>query len=92
MQVPTAITANTNHTAVTKLAGFSIREAAGIAAVATVRLRRAAVGGTIIEVIELPANGSLTVSYGRGNYKEASGGTYVEVVAGTVEGTLFQDA
>lgn len=92
MQVPTAITANSNHSAVTKLGGFTIRESAAIAAVATVRLRKAAVGGIILEVIELAANGSLTVSYGRGNYKEASGGTYVEVVAGTVEGSLFQDA
>jgi hypothetical protein len=92
MQVPTTITANTNHTAVNKLAGFSIREAAGIAAVATVRLRKAAVSGIILEQIELAANGSLSISYGLGNYKEASGGVYVEVVAGTIEGTLFQDA
>lgn len=86
-----AITANANHAGVEHLSGFSIREAAAIAAVATVRLRHAAASGTILEVIELAANGSLTVSYGAGAYKESSGGTYVEVVGGTVEGTLFTE-
>lgn len=90
-QRPVTITANTNHAGIEHLSGFSIREAAAIAGVATVRIRHAAVGGTILEHIELAANGSLTVSYGQGAWKESSGGAYVEVVAGTIEGTLFTE-
>jgi len=92
MQKGTAITGGANHPGVTRLAGFTIRESAGTAAVATVKLRKETAGGLTLEMIELVANGSLTVTYGQGNWKEASGGVWVEVVAGTVEGTLFQDS
>jgi hypothetical protein len=92
MQVGTAITPNSNHTAIDRFSGFTIRESAAIAAVATVRLRKGSVSGLILENIELAANGSLTVTYGKDNWKESSDGVYVEVVAGTSEGTLFNDA
>ena len=86
-----AIVSDSNHDTVEHLSGFTIREAAAIAGVATVRIRHATVTGIILEVIELPANGSLTVSYGRGNWKESSGGAYVQIVAGTIEGSLFTE-
>ena len=86
-----AMTANANHPTMDRFSGFTIREAAAIAAVATVRLRHAVVGGLILEQIELVANGSLSISYGTGNWKQSSGGVYVEVVGGTIEGTLFTE-
>lgn len=86
-----AITPNSNHTGIEHLSGFTVRESAAIAAAATFRIRHASVSGLILETVELPANGSLTVSYGAGAWKESSGGAYVEVVAGQFEGTLFTE-
>ena len=83
------ITPNSNHTGVRNLSGFSLRETAGAAAV--VRLRIATVGGTILETLALTADASLGVVYGRGNSKRSSDGVYVEVVSGTIEGSLFNE-
>lgn len=83
--------ANSNHTTVPRLSGWSIRESAAIAGPAVVNLRHASGTGQILEVIELAASQSLTVSYGQGAWKESSGGTYVEVVSGTVQGVIFTE-
>ena len=89
MQYPTTITPNSNHTSVKNLSGFSIRETAGAAAV--VRLRVETVSGTILETLSLTANASLGVVYGRGNAKRSQDGVYVQVVSGTIEGSLFDE-
>ena len=88
-QFGTAITVNTNHAGVRNLSGFSIRETAGAAAV--VRFRVGTVSGTILETLSLVANASLGVVYGRGNAKRAEDGVYVQVVSGTIEGSLFDE-
>lgn len=90
VRTPVTITANSNHTAVTRLGGYSIRESAATAAAAAVNLRRGTVAGQIIAVIELAANGSVTDMWP--GLVGATGGVYVEVVAGTVEGVLFEVA
>lgn len=84
---PQTITANANHAGVTRLAGWSIKEAAGSPAVATVRLRDGAVGGQILFDIELAANESSNIMFPRSLRTEA--GVYVEQVAGTISGTLW---
>lgn len=82
-----SITANSNHSAVERLMGYSIRENAATPAPATVRLRRASATGDILAVLELAANESATLVFNEFMYSE--GGVYVEVVAGTIEGVLF---
>lgn len=86
---PVDITANTNHTGAERLGGFSVHEAAATAAAATVRFRRETATGQIIFVLELAANESASIVLPAGEYVPSGGGVYVEVVAGTVEGVLF---
>lgn len=88
MAVPYTVTSNANHADVERLTGWSFRESDASPAVATVRLRNNAVGGQVIAYIELPANGSQTVSL---KHPVQVAGVYVEVVAGTVEGVLYQE-
>ena len=67
--------------------GFSLREAAGTAAVATVRIwDGTSASGTLLAVVELPANGSSSESVAGG--LRAALGVFVEVVAGSVEGSV----
>jgi len=81
------ITADTNHTAVVRFAGFTIRESAGTPAVAAVNFRDETVSGQILWVLELAANESAGIVF-PGHVSTASG-VYVQVVSGTVSGTLF---
>lgn len=83
-----SVTAAANHATAARLAGWSIREAAGTPAAATVRLRKAAVGGDIVAVIRLAASGAETVVFSD-DFLSCEGGCFVEVVAGTVEGVLY---
>lgn len=88
MAVPYTVTANANHADVERLVGWSFHENAGSPAAATVRLRNNAVGGQVVAVIELAANESTTVSL---CHPLQVTGTYVEVVAGSVAGVLYQE-
>jgi len=67
-------------------AGFTARETAG--AVATLRVwdNPSAASGTLLETIRLAANESAREYYVGGVF--AAAGVYVEVVAGTVEGSV----
>lgn len=86
--VPTSISADSNHSGVTQLKGLSIRESAGSPAVATIRLRKASVSGQILMVLELAENESATLILDSPIPSED--GVYVQVVAGTVEGVIYQ--
>ncbi len=87
MSVPIAVTVDTNHTAVPRLAGFSFYEDAGAAAY--VRLRRESVTGDIIAHIMFAADESATLSYGKGAEVYCGSGCYVEEVSGSVTGVLL---
>lgn len=80
------ITAGTNHD-VSRFGGWSVREAAATAAAATVRFRDTSVAGQILAVLELAADGSDTTVLDPAVVPD--GGVYVEVVAGTVEGVVY---
>lgn len=84
---PTDISADSNHTGVTRFAGFSVRESAGTAAAAAVNFRRLDATGQILWVLELAANESAGIVF-PGNMS-APDGVYVEVVSGTVSGEIF---
>jgi hypothetical protein len=67
--------------------GYSVRETAGAAAVVRIWNNTAA-SGTLLATIALAANGSASSSAaGRG--VAATNGIFVEIVSGTVEGTVF---
>lgn len=83
----TDITADSNHTAVSRFAGFSVRESAGTPAAAAVNFRDSAVGGQILAVLELAADESATLSLT--DLISVDTGVYVEVVSGTVSGVLY---
>lgn len=83
----TDITADTNHTIVSRLAGFSIKEAAGTPAAATVNLRDSAVGGQILVSLELAGDESAVANFEK--LIPVDTGVYVEVVAGTISGVLY---
>lgn len=85
----TTITANTNHSDVQRFRGVSIRESAASAAAAQVNLRKGAVGGQLLMVIELAANESATLVLE--DRVPSEGGVYVQVVSGTVEGVIYGD-
>ncbi len=85
---PVTIAANTNHTGVTRLGGFSIRESAATAAPVSVNLRLATATGQILFPLELAANESAGIVFS--GHISAPGGVYVEIVGtGTIEGVLF---
>jgi len=79
------IAVNTNHAIAEQLLGYSMREIAGAAAV--VRLRKAAVGGQIMDTISLSANESKTYDWFR--LFPAEGGVFVQLVSGAIEGVLL---
>lgn len=88
----TDITADSDHAGVRTFAGFSVREAAVTAAAATVRFRQTdgagGATGQILAELELAADASETVTFDIP--VSAPDGVHVEVVAGTVEGVLYE--
>lgn len=83
----TTTTSNANHTAVTRFAGFSIRESAATAAPAAVNFRHQTSTGQILFALELAANESAGIVFP--SRMPAPSGVYVEVVSGTVSGVLY---
>ncbi len=81
----TAITPDSNHSGVDNLEGFSMQEDAGAAAV--IELRKAAVGGTVVQYIKLAAAESITIQFPRSVSYE--GGVYVKEVSGSITGCLW---
>lgn len=72
-----------------RLVGYSIRESASSAAVATVRLRNGTADtDPILALIELAANASAQVTLPDGGL-DAEDGIFVEVVAGEVDIVLY---
>lgn len=70
------------------LRGWSLREDAGTAAVATVRIwDGTSATGTVLAAIELAANASTSQAIPDG--LRAALGVFVEVVAGSVEGSVW---
>ena len=66
--------------------GFSLRETAG--AVATVRIYdNTAASGTLLDTISFAANESAREWYGNGGLAFATG-LHIDVVSGTVEGSI----
>lgn len=92
LNIPVTIAANAAHATVDMLGGWSIREAATVAAAATVRLRVGTVAGQVLAVIEIPADGDDTFEFDRAVDVPGGAGVWVEVVAGTVEGVLYHRA
>lgn len=92
--VPTDINTGIVHNpavagSVAKLYGWSVREAAGSPAVATVIVHAGTdASGPAIGEIELAANGASTEWFGPQGVQMRDG-IFVEVVAGTVEGVVF---
>ena len=85
---PVDITPDANHTAVTRFAGFTVRESAGTAAAAAVNFRHGTVSGQILWVLELAANSSDGVVFP--GYMSTPDGVYVQAVSGTVSGELLE--
>lgn len=80
------LTAGAATTARGEFRGYTVRETAGAAA--TVRIHDgASATGVLLATIALTANQSQTVLDGAGVYFD--GGVFVEVVTGTVEGSVF---
>ncbi len=80
-----AITPNSNHTGATRFMGFTIAEDASAAA--HVRFRDGSVSGTILATIHLAADQSAMITFPE--VMTASGGVYVQEVAGSIEGSLY---
>jgi len=74
-----------------RLMGFSSRESAGSAAVAAFNIKHSATGGAGAQLVsvELAANASTTEWFGPQGLDCAANGLSIEVVAGTVDCTLF---
>ncbi len=84
----TPITGSANHATAVAFKGFSIRENAGTPAVATVEFRRGPlVGGDLLVTHELSADGSGTIVFGA--YHDTPDGVYVNILTGSIEGTLY---
>lgn len=86
--VPVNITPDSNHSSVTRLAGFSFYEDTGAAAL--IILRKAAVGGQIIATVPLAANGGATIQFDEPI--SAEGGVYVQESTGSITGVLYNAA
>lgn len=67
--------------------GFSIRETAGAAAIVRIYDNNSA-AGTIIEDISLAALESAREFYGDAGIQTIVGGLFVQIVSGTVEGSI----
>lgn len=78
-------------TTLTQLYGYSFREVASSAAVATVLLRKTNSSGDVVIAIEVPANGSETnvVATSPEAALAFNGVIYVDIVAGEVQGSVW---
>lgn len=81
------LTANSNHTGITRLAGLSVRENASTAAAAAINLRHGSSTGQILLVVELAADESGTIELNR--EIRTPSGVYLEVVSGTVQAIAY---
>lgn len=82
---PHTITANANHTEVTRLGGYSIR---ATAAAVVINLRQATVSGQILATIGIPTSGA-SETLPLDGYASAPGGVYVESTGGAFVGVLY---
>ncbi len=83
--IPTDLTVNSNHSGVTNLIGFSIKEDAGD--VATIALRKLNVSGQVICYVNFAAAQSAMIFFPKSVSSE--GGVYVQEITGSVTGVLF---
>ena len=81
------ITPGSNHSAVVRFAGFSIREDASAAAV--IEFRKLSVTGQVLFIVALASGESVSIVLSESMSSE--GGVYVKEVSGSIEGVLFQD-
>ncbi len=85
---PTRITAGANHPTIKLWRGFAIRESASGAAV--VNFRNGSATGDILWPLNLAADEAAGILLGSGEDAiESPGGVYVEVVSGSIVGTLY---
>ena len=84
--VPVNITPDSNHSSVTRLAGFSIYEDTG-SATALIIFRKASVSGQILAVVPLIASGGATIQFD--DAISAEGGVYVQESSGSITGVLY---
>lgn len=81
------ITPDSKHAAVERLYGFTISDDSSAAAV--VNLREGSASGTIVMPLNIPADGTAAMMFGKATYLEFPGGCYVEEVSGSIEGALY---
>lgn len=67
--------------------GVCVRETAAAPAVLRIYDNATAASGTLLDVVALAANGSASLFYPGGGLR-ASNGVYVQIVSGTVEGSV----
>lgn len=85
---PTRINVGANHPSIKQWRGFAIRESAGAAAV--VNFRSGSATGDILWPLNLAADEAAGIILGSGEDAiDSTAGMYVEVVSGTVVGTMF---
>jgi hypothetical protein len=83
---PTPISDTATATAA-RYIGITVHETSGTAS-AVVRIRNQNVSGTILDVVSLLPNESVSLTYPRGR-AAASGTIFVQVASGAVEGSVF---
>ena len=83
----TTITPDSNHTAVDRFAGFSIREDASSTAV--IEFRKFEVTGQVIFIVALASGESVSIVLS--DIITSEGGVYVKEVSGSIEGVVYQD-
>ena len=85
---PTRINAGSNHPSIALWRGFAIRESAAAAAV--INFRNGSATGDILWPLNLAADEAAGILLGKGDDAiESPDGVYVEVVSGTIVGTLY---
>lgn len=86
MLVAHTITPDSNHTAVENFAGFNLRE--DNSAAATINFREVDGSGQVLLTVNLAADES--VAFVSPENIQVEGGVYVEEVAGSVTGVLYE--
>ena len=84
---PNTITVDSNHTAVTRLCGFSIQEDSSAAAV--IEIRKGAIGGQVLFYLNLAADESATLLFPQ-DFISCEDGVYIKEVSGSVAGIIYQ--